>query len=70
MEYKTSCYRWIILFSFCFVLLTQAILMTNFSAIADIVAQAYGVTQTLVNLGVVVFFISAVAFTFLTVPAI
>jgi hypothetical protein len=44
--------------------------MTNFSAIADSVANAYEVTQTRVNLCVVVFFIAAVAFTFFTVPVI
>ena len=44
--------------------------MTNFSAIADTVAEAYDISQTTVNLCVVVFFISAVAFTFLTVPII
>ena len=44
--------------------------MTNFSAIADTVADAYDVSQTTVNLCVVVFFISAVVFTFITVPVI
>ena len=51
-------------------LVTQAMIMTNFSAVADTVADAFEVSATLVNLCVVVFFISAVAFTFVSVPAI
>ena len=69
-NYSLSKLRWLILLEFALVLISSAYMMMTFSAISLTTAQAYSVSDILVNCCVLVFLIAFVVFNFISIQII
>ena len=65
--YKTSLYRWLILFSFMLVMMASNFCQTSFASTSEVIAKVYGVSGMVVNTCVALFY---VAYLFLLIPVI